>query len=97
MTPGLSGYKTRCKAYGLPVVIEHFTREQLIDRYGNECYRCGGPFEQLDHVLCVRAGGPHTLANTRPICARCNQQKYQAVDRLVIARMRTDVANRRAA
>jgi 5-methylcytosine-specific restriction endonuclease McrA len=79
------------------MVIEHFTREQLIDLHGDECYRCGGPFEQLDHVLCVRAGGPHTLGNTKPICARCNQQKYQTIDRLVIARLRSGLTNDRAA
>jgi hypothetical protein len=84
MTPGLQSYRNRCRAYGLPAVVESFTREQLVTAYGDACYRCGGAFEEIDHVVCVRAGGTHSLENTRPCCARCNQAKYWSVDRPLI-------------
>ena len=54
-------YRTRAKKFGFEPVIERFTRDDLIAKYGDECWHCGGPFEQLDHhpVPVVR-GGAHT-------------------------------------
>ncbi|MDV7176013.1 HNH endonuclease [Gordonia amicalis] len=84
MTPGLQSYRNRCRTYGLPAVVEPFTREQLVATYGDACYRCGGAFEEIDHVVCVRAGGPHTIENARPCCADCNHAKYWSIDRPTI-------------
>ncbi len=36
---------------------------------------CGGPFEEVDHVKPIAKGGWHALANLRPACFRCNNQK----------------------
>ena len=55
-----------------------YTSEQLIARlavFGNRCWMCRGPFEHLDHVKPLVAGGPHMLSNLRPACADCNMRK----------------------
>ena len=58
---------------------------QLIDRYGDMCFYCGiGDFECVDHVVCVRVGGHHTLDNAVPSCHECNQLKRWAVDEVLI-------------
>lgn len=43
--------------------------------FGNKCWMCSGPFEQIDHVKPLAAGGPHILANLRPSCRKCNARK----------------------
>lgn len=55
-----------------------FTATQMAARlafYGYRCWMCGGPYEHLDHVKPIAAGGPHMLANLRPSCAKCNLSK----------------------
>ena len=52
--------------------IVSFTREDVVDQYGNACFYCGdGAFEELDHHIAIAAGGTHTLANVRPSCTAC--------------------------
>lgn len=43
--------------------------------YGSKCWMCHGPFEQIDRVKPLAAGGPHILANLRPACGSCNARK----------------------
>lgn len=55
-----------------------FTPEQLRQRmayWGNRCWICQGPHEAVDHVKPLTKGGPHMLANLRPICRSCNARK----------------------
>lgn len=55
-----------------------FSRDQLMQRmayFGERCWVCGGPFEHVDHVIAIARGGPHVLANLRPICRSCNARK----------------------
>lgn len=54
-----------------------FTDVQLAQRMAMfaGCWMCGGPFEHIDHVKPLAAGGPHILANLRPACAPCNLSK----------------------
>ncbi|NDV08114.1 HNH endonuclease [Rhodococcus sp. IEGM 248] len=74
-------YRQRCRSYGFEPVVEPFTREQQIDRYGDRCAYCKtGAFETSDHILCVAAGGHHTLENVVPCCASCNRQKCSVID-----------------
>lgn len=69
-------YRARALALGLEPVVESFTRDQLIARWGDACAHCGGPFEELDHYpVPVALGGPHTLENARPSCAPCNRSQ----------------------
>ena len=71
-----SYFRHRCTYYGIEPVIESFTREELLARYGNRCFYCAtGDFEVLDHFVPIAAGGPHTLANARPSCRECNIHK----------------------
>lgn len=43
--------------------------------WGDKCWLCGGPFDHIDHVKPLAAGGPHILANLRPACKSCNFRK----------------------
>ena len=69
-----SRYRTRARSYDLPVVVESFTKEELVAHWGNgeRCIYCDGPFEQTDHMIPIANGGPHTLANVVPSCRACN-------------------------
>lgn len=74
-----SGYRRRCKKFGIEPVVESFTRDELITRWGSSCWHCKtGPFEELDHfpVPIVR-GGHHTLEGTRPSCRDCNRASWR--------------------
>lgn len=55
-----------------------FTVEQLAAKWsywGNKCWICREPATQTDHVKPINKGGPHMLANLRPICKPCNCSK----------------------
>lgn len=88
-TPGEIDYKRRARDYGNAVVLESFQRQDMIDRYGDACVYCGGFFEVTDHILCVAAGGSHTLENVVPSCTDCNVRKYWNIDRHLIKIVRT--------
>ena len=76
----VSHYRRKSLAAGFTPVIENFTQEDLMERYGDACAHCGGPFEHLDHFpVAVALGGHHTLANVRPSCAACNQTQAKAI------------------
>ena len=58
--------------------IEGFTHTQLearLSMYGGRCWICGRPADCVDHVKPIAKGGPHILANLRPICTTCNCRK----------------------
>jgi hypothetical protein len=60
------------------VVTIPFTAEQLAQKwayYGDRCYLCGEPADATDHVKPIAKGGPHMLANLKPICTPCNSRK----------------------
>lgn len=72
-------YRGKAKRYGFEPVVESFTRDELITRWGSSCWHCKtGPFEELDHfpVPIVR-GGHHTLEGTRPSCRDCNRASWR--------------------
>lgn len=80
-------YEWRARHYGFEPVAEAFDRDDLIGLYGDACVYCGGAFEEIDHVIPVKAGGPHTLANVRPSCADCNRSKgSKMIDPSAVAR-----------
>jgi hypothetical protein len=43
--------------------------------FGGRCWMCAAPWEQIDHVKPLAAGGSNWPANLRPACARCNVTK----------------------
>ena len=68
-------YKERTARLGLEPVIEDFTKADVIEEYGDQCWHCGGPFEELDHhPVPVRLGGHHKLSNVKPSCMKCNDR-----------------------
>ncbi|MGI5952069.1 MAG: HNH endonuclease [Brooklawnia sp.] len=82
-----SGYRWRAQRYGFLPLVQPFTKSDVITRYGDACFHCGGPFEELDHYpLPVRDGGPHTLDNVRPSCLPCNRRgRTQTLDLVGVA------------
>lgn len=76
-----ANYRIRALRYGLVPVIEPFTPDELVERWGDACYLCGGEADQIDHVKEVRQGGHHTLENVRPCCGSCNSRKAHEVRR----------------
>lgn len=79
-TPARFGIHALCNAH----YLRQFklggaaTIEQILARvayFGERCWICGAPWEHLDHVKPVTAGGPDLLANLRPACSSCNSTK----------------------
>lgn len=46
-----------------------------IEFYGGRCWMCGAPYEHIDHVKPLAAGGSNWPANLRPACSKCNLTK----------------------
>lgn len=66
-------YRKRAEKYGLPIVCDNFTRDDVIAYWGTDrCLYCDGPFQQIDHLIPVIDGGTHTLPNVGPCCKPCN-------------------------
>lgn len=53
-------------------------RYKVYEEYWNsrgipaECYLCGGPYQEVEHVVPETLYGLDTPRNTRPVCSRCN-------------------------
>jgi hypothetical protein len=83
-------YRRRSRKHGHQPVVVPFTRDQVVSRYGDRCYYCTtGAFQTTDHILCVAAGGHHTLENVVPCCAACNCRKRWAIDEQLIRDFRS--------
>lgn len=50
---------------------------QVLRRWGRKCYLCGGPYQQIDHVIPFAEGGATTLDNMAPICDDCHKKKSE--------------------
>lgn len=72
-----SSYRTRAKRFGFEPTVKSFTKPELIEAYGDECYWCGDGWTELDHVVAVVEGGEHTLENCVPSCRSCNRRRNQ--------------------
>ena len=51
------------------------TRRAVFARDHWTCQYCGGPAENVDHVIPRSAGGEHAWENVVAACRRCNQRK----------------------
>ena len=68
----------RRRARQRQVLTVSFTEERLAARmafWGNRCWMCGDPGQEIDHVIPLALGGPHCLSNLRPACRSCNASK----------------------
>lgn len=74
-------YRRRARAAGYPVVLERFTRDDLMAHLGITawaCLECGiTDGVELDHIVPVQFGGPHTLDNCRPLCGSHNREAWR--------------------
>lgn len=82
-------HRTRAKQNG--VKSEYYTREQIIDRDGYNCYLCSKPIDlsgshivgrpgwelypHIEHVVPLSRGGTDTLDNVKIAHAKCNLDK----------------------
>lgn len=73
------GVRKRAKRYGVEPVIESFTKADVIDMYGDQCWHCeSGAFDELDHFpVPVSRGGHHVLENVKPSCVECNRRSWR--------------------
>jgi 5-methylcytosine-specific restriction endonuclease McrA len=72
----LAGVNRR-RARKQTATVVPFTKTALDGRMSmfRGCWVCGGDASEIDHVKPLAAGGPHCLANLRPICSSCNLRK----------------------
>ena len=57
------------------VFFTQMALEDKLNYWERKCWMCGAPMEAVDHVKPLAKGGPHVLANLRPVCKDCNQKK----------------------
>lgn len=50
---------------------------QVLRRWGRKCYLCGGPYDQIDHIIPFAEGGGNTLDNLAPICDEDHRKKSE--------------------
>jgi len=72
---------------------EHFgkdykaeVKDEIWERDGGICVYCGNPGQVVDHVVPLSKGGPALLSNGVLACRRCNTQKSNRLDLLLLAR-----------
>lgn len=41
-----------------------------------ECYVCGNPFKEKEHVIPLALEGPNEFTNLLPACVKCNRSKF---------------------
>lgn len=72
-------------------VVEFYTVNQVIERYGTVCYLCNSPIDlkaprrvgrpgwekglHIDHIIEISKGGPDTLENVKPTHGLCNLKR----------------------
>lgn len=59
----------------------HFTTkefEELCDKYGKKCLRCGRAeiVLEADHVVPLTKGGSDDISNIQPLCGPCSRSKF---------------------
>lgn len=68
--------------------IEDFRHEEIFERDNYICQHCGRKtrpdfknqyhplYPNLDHIIPLSKGGPHTRLNTQCLCHQCNMEKH---------------------
>jgi hypothetical protein len=82
-------HRVRAREYGLCLSTDYLTPDDLIAQWGDKCVYCQiAPFQEIDHLIPVAAGGSHTLLNVLPCCRKCNRVKRWSIDELLIRAFR---------
>lgn len=71
-------FRRRHAAIKRGCAVYQFTTDQLAAKvayWDAKCWICSGPWDSIDHVKPLNKGGPHMLANLRPVCTPCNTRK----------------------
>ena len=60
---------------GVPFSLDEWLA--IVEALGYRCSYCGAHTHdiQMDHIVPLEKGGPHTLVNVTPACGSCNQSK----------------------
>jgi len=58
-----------------PYYFSHYEVLARLEYWSFRCWMCQGPFEAVDHVKPLCAGGLNVPANMRPACRSCNSSK----------------------
>jgi hypothetical protein len=82
-------HKRRARKFGNGT--EPYTRTEMLEVYGSDCYLCGLPIDlsvsgkigsvgwenglHIEHVISLASGGPDMLENVRPSHGKCNLNK----------------------
>jgi hypothetical protein len=85
----------RRRAQKMGVAHDGYTKFDVLERYGSDCYICGLPIDldaprrtgdlgwerglQLDHVYPMIRGGADTIDNVRPTHGLCNNRKHATI------------------
>lgn len=74
-----SGHTHAKRARKFGCVYENVDRNRVFDRDGWRCQLCGVKVNkqtaELDHIVPMSLGGPHTYENTQCACGPCNRAK----------------------
>jgi len=81
----IKGYHKR-RALKLKTIVENFNPNTILERDGYRCQLCRKKtrpdynrfhplFPNLDHIVPLNKGGPHTKKNTQCLCRQCNLEK----------------------
>lgn len=76
-TGSTDGLQTRCKSCETVRGASRYTKD-FLEYWASigvplKCYLCGGPYEQIEHLIPRSLGGDPGPQNTRPSCYDCNR------------------------
>ena len=75
--------KYRARKYGNTVSDERIRKDEVYERDGGICHICGRPASktdwELDHIIPLARGGPHSLDNVAVAHAACNARKRDSL------------------
>lgn len=73
----LAAKQQRRRARKKAATVVPFTLDELLSSWADDdlygCAFCGGPFEEIEHVVPICRGGEHSIANLVPSCVDCNR------------------------
>lgn len=65
----------RAEKRGLPATLTPEQWGRILYQHNFNCHFCNAPFETIEHVVSLGAGGGTTAQNCVPCCDPCNQKR----------------------